>query len=621
MCGICGIIQNNSSVEKKQLSTMLSFLNERGPDSKNIYLNQNIGLGHTRLSIIDLDKRSNQPMIGSNKSTIVFNGEIYNFKAIKKELEKEGVLFKTDSDTETILEAYQYWGIEKTLEKLDGMFAFAIYNPSSNKLILARDRFGKKPLYYLFNKTSFYFSSDIRSIWATKKNELTIDWESIDYYFSELTMPQPSTIWKEVKQLKHAHYAIVDISSHTFNTQQYWKLPKASSLEVGKEEIINETEILLQKAINKRLISDVPLGFFLSGGIDSGLIVALAAQANSKPIKTFTVSVDNTIMDERKDAEIVAKRYNTDHHNIHVTADLIKNITSLAQYTGEPFADSSLIPTYLITKAIKEQVTVAISGDGGDELFGGYTDYGLAYRTDIFNEKWSNFIFKTPAIWTDKLISRVKKRENLGAFQHYTNLKKGSRLSRQMSYDNLEKISLYKNESLIKAAKFTEEYWKQIWDSNKSKNLSDNIMRASLETRLLNDYLVKIDRASMINSVEVRSPFLDQELAEFAFSIDYKHKFTQNQNKSILRELAQKYLGNQSSTKQKTGFGIPIHEWLKAELKPWRDELINQFLKRNILHENVVHKLVNEFDAHKNEHTFKIWSIICLELWFQEFYD
>lgn len=621
MCGICGIIQSNTNVEKKQLSTMLSFLNERGPDSKNIYVNQKIGLGHTRLSIIDLDKRSNQPLIGANKNVIVFNGEIYNFLKLKKELEKDGILFNTKSDTEVILEAYQFWGLEKTLEKLDGMFSFCIYNPTKNEIVLARDRFGKKPLYYLQTNNSFYFSSDIRSIWATNKNELTIDWESIDYFFSELSMPQPRTIWKEIRQLNPAHYATLDLDSYSFKSCKYWKLPEPSRIELGNEETIDTTEALLQKAINKRLISDVPLGFFLSGGIDSGLIVAMAARASSKPIKTFTISVDHAKMDESKDAERVAKRFETEHYNIHVTADLIENLISLIKYTGEPFADSSLIPTYLITKAIKEQVTVAISGDGGDELYGGYSDYGLAYRTDIFNDRWKNSLIKSSLIWGDKILSRITKRENLGSYQQYDNIKEGNRLFRQMSYAKEDKVKLYKNKSLIQSTGFTEKYWEQIWHSNKHHSLSESLMRSSLKTRLLNDYLVKIDRASMLNSVEVRSPFLDKELAEFAFSIDFKRKFNKNENKYILRQLANKYLGVQSSSKPKTGFGIPIQEWLKNELKPWRDELINNFCKRNILNETEIHNLVEEFDRNRNEHTHKIWSIVCLELWFQHFYD
>lgn len=621
MCGICGMVERNIDIEKKQLSTMLGFLNERGPDNQNIYINQKVGLGHSRLSIIDLDKRSNQPFSSSNKNIIVYNGEIYNFIKVKIELEKNGISFKTASDTEVILEAYQFWGIEKTLEKLDGMFAFCIYDPTINMVLFARDRFGKKPLYYYHTKNSFYFSSDIRSIWSSNKNNLSIDWQSIDYYFSELSMPQPNTIWKEVKQLKPSHYAILNIGKHTLKSYQYWRLPKPNSLELNKKEINNRTEFLLEKAIKKRLISDVPLGFFLSGGIDSGLIVAMAAQANSKPIKTFTVSFDNSKMDESKDAERVAEQYGTEHHNIHITADLIEDIDSLIKYTGEPFADSSLLPTFLITKAIKEHVTVAISGDGGDELFGGYNDFGLAYRTDIFNARWSDSIIKTPIIWGDKIISRVTNRENFGSYKHYSESKGGNHLFRQMGYNNLDKKVLYKKKELNQSIGFTESYWKSIWNKNENISISESLMRSSLETRLLNDYLVKIDRGSMINSIEIRSPFLDKELTEFAFSIDFKHKFSNSENKHILRNLAGKYLGTTTRTKQKTGFGIPLHDWLRQELKPWRDELINSFCTRNILNENEISTLVKEFDTKRVGHTHRIWSIICLELWFQNFYD
>ncbi len=623
MCGICGILKSRGNINNAELPEMLGYLQERGPDHDDIYIDsgKRIGLGHSRLSIIDLDTRSNQPYRGSKNNVITFNGEIYNFKEIKRELELNGVIFKTLSDTEVILEAYQYWGIEETLNRIDGMFAFAIYNPTDQIVILARDRFGKKPFYYYKSDNSFYFSSDIRSIWSLKKNKLTIDWNSVDYYLTELSMPQPNTIWKEVKQLKPAHYTKFNLETFTFTTYPYWELPNENQLNLNIEETIEKTEVLLQKAIDKRLISDVPLGFFLSGGIDSSLVVAMAAQANSKPIKTFTISVDNAKMDESKDAERVAKRFNTEHYNIHVTADIIKNITSLIKYTGEPFADSSLIPTYLITKAIKQQVTVAISGDGGDELFGGYNDYGLAYRTDLFNKTWQNSSFNTPIIWADKLLSKVKKRENLGSYEHYNSLKDGVRLFRGMGFHPNKKSDLYEKQLLKESEGFTENYFKTIWDRYANKSLTDSLMRASMDTRLLNDYLVKIDRGSMINSVEVRSPFLDKELAEFAFSIDYKNKFSQTENKIVLRQLAQKHLGKYVSTKQKSGFGVPMHEWLRNELKPWRDELIHRFMKRKILNKEFIYNLVNQFDNNNNEHTNKIWSIICLELWFQNFYD
>jgi asparagine synthase (glutamine-hydrolysing) len=621
MCGICGIIQHNKNVEKRKITDMLGFLVERGPDNQSVYLDKKVGLGHSRLSIIDLDNRSNQPFISSQKNIIVYNGEIYNFKNIKIELEKEGILFHTTSDTEVVLEAYQYWGLESTLNKIDGMFAFCIYNPSSNELLLARDRLGKKPLYYYHSNESFYFSSDIRSIWSSNKTKLTIDWESIDYYFSELSVPQPKSIWNEINQLKPAHYARYNLENNEFSHHRYWKLPKESQLDLSKDETVKKTELLLQQAINKRMISDVPLGFFLSGGIDSGLIVALAAQANSEPIKTYTISVDDSKMDESKYAEKVAQRFGTDHHNIHVTYNLIENIVSLIKYNGEPFADSSLIPTFLITQAIKDNVSVAISGDGGDELFGGYKDYGLAFRTDIFNTKWGNSAIRKPIIWGDKIISRLTQRENYGSYNQYGEINNGNRLARQMSYNSIEKKKLYESVEISQSLGFTEKYWEEIWNNNKCDSLSENLMRSSLDTRLLNDYLVKIDRGSMINSVEVRSPFLDRELTEFAFSMNYKNKFTKDSDKIILRQLANKHLGSPSSVKPKTGFEIPIHNWLRNELKPWRNELINNFLDRKITSKKLVNELVNEFDENKNEHTFKIWSLICLELWFQHFYD
>jgi asparagine synthase (glutamine-hydrolysing) len=622
MCGICGIVNRKELVEQEQMIKMLSFLHERGPDNEGVYIQDHIGIGHTRLSIIDLSPDANQPMFNDNKSIIIsFNGEIYNFHLIRTKLEKTGIKLTTNSDTEVILKAYEQWGIELTLDQLDGMFAIAIYDKRKDQLYLARDRFGKKPVYYYFTDSTFSFSSNIKSIWANHKNSLTIDWESVDYYLTELSVPQPKSIWKEIRQIKPAHYAVLEINDFKFSERRYWNLPKTPRQSLDHNETQIEVTRLLTKAISKRQISDVPLGFFLSGGIDSGLITAIASQNSSNPIKTLTVSLDDTTYDESSEAELIANKYSTDHNTIHISSDISDTIDDLIEYMGEPFADSSLIPSFLITKVASEDMTVMISGDGGDEIFGGYDDYHLAFRAEVFAKNITSKFLRNPVIVLDKALSRISKRENLGSLEHYSQLAGDERLLRKMSFLPSDKDELYLNSELKTASKFTADYLGTIWQRNLDSNQVRTLLKSSLETRLLNDYLVKIDRASMRNSIEIRCPFLDKDLAEFAFATNTDMMFSKTAGKKILRNLAESYLGESSASRAKTGFRIPLHTWLRTDLKSWRNDLILSFANRNILNHKFINDIIYEFDKMYDGHTNKIWAIICLELWFQKFID
>jgi len=621
MCGICGIINfNGINPDEKSLSIMLQRLQRRGPDFQASWIEEGIAFGHARLSIIDLSEGGNQPMQSlSSRTVIVFNGEIYNFQEVKQELIGAGYKFRSQSDTEVLLNGYEYWGIKTLLEKIDGMFVFALYDRFEKKTFLARDRTGKKPLYYYSDTTQFIFSSDIRGIRNLVGDKLHIDFESLDYYFIELSVPQPKTIWQEIKQLEPA--TLLGIAQQTGKQQyeHYWRLKVGTWQKKPLGAILEETEALLAAAVRKRRVSDVPIGCFLSGGVDSGLVTALLAQQSNEKINTFTIGLSYEAMNEMPDARIVAERYGSNHHEIVLEANVLNILPQLIEYLGEPFADSSLIPSHYVCQAIGTHIKVALSGDGGDELFGGYNDYGLAYRSYAFAQKYPQALPRKVQVLVDKVYGRlIGKKENAGAYSDYLSWSGAKRMYRQMGFWETEQ--LYSPEFKAAKAGFGQQWLQNCWDAYPDAALPDQLMAASLQTRLLNDYLVKVDRASMYNSLEVRSPFLDTDLLQFAFSIPPEQKFHQNSNKYILKTIAKKYVDVNIETRPKRGFGIPVHDWLKKDMKIWAQHIIFDGLLKNNNYFNPIYiqKIWDEHQAGTHNHVNRLWALICLGLWFEE---
>lgn len=625
MCGIGGYISKSREYKGEAfLAACDESMCQRGPDQHGRLVEGNIGLVHRRLSIIDLSESGRQPMTDiSGRLSITYNGEIYNYRELKVELLQKGCHFRSGSDTEVILQGYLIWGFKGLLERLEGMFAFAIYDRQEQILCFARDQFGKKPLYYYQDDTCFLFASDIRPIHKEVKQRLTLDLETIDYYLSELTSPQPHTIWKEIKQLPPAGYLVISLTDFGLIAGTYWKLPRNEPMAVSLEDAVQQTESLLTKAILKRTVADVPVGCFLSGGIDSGLVVSLLATYSSEKVRTFSVGFDGE-NNELPDARIVAERYQTDHHEIIITPSIIDDLPKLLQYVGEPFADSSLLPSYYVCKAMGGQLKVVLSGDGGDELFGGYSQYFLAYKTD-------RFLANHPAGWSawlsaqaDKLIARAKgKNENAGAYLHYARLSGAERLFRQMGFTEAEKQNLYKADAKPKVPSFFSSWSNHCWEENQSNSLTSTIMEASLHTRLLNDYLVKVDRASMINSLEVRSPFLDKELAAFAFSLPDEWKFSGAIPKYILKKLASRYFDPAVFTKPKRGFGFPLEKWLHKDFQRRLQELTDPgapLYKMGLFDQKTVGHFVDQFYHGTPGLGHRIWALLCMDEWSKLFY-
>lgn len=625
MCGIAGIINfNKESIHQSELRKMNTFLKERGPDAEGYWYGTQVGLAHKRLSIVDLSPLGKQPMEDIHQQCVItFNGEIYNFKNLKKELEKSGAKFRSDSDTEVILEGYLHWGIEALLSRLAGMFAFVLFDKRKQVAYACRDRFGQKPLYYFIDRVKFRFSSNIKSITSTEEN-LTLDKESIDYYLTELSVPQPKTIWKEVQQVKPAHFLTIDLKNKKVKQLSYWQINYQQKRQLSLQAAENLVEESLTKAVVRRIHGDVPIGTFLSGGVDSGLVTALLAKNSTDPIKTFTVGFGYAGYDESSEARALAERYQTDHTEIRVEAkDLIAVIERLIDYNGEPFADSSLIPSFYICQAISDQVKVALSGDGGDEFFGGYFNYADAYQADQYNLATADAspFGRKMTLFSNKVKHRMGlSRENLGNAATYANFTGARRLYREMGFSENEKKQLYTKRFNSAVHNYSYNYLQAIWNQCNKVSITDNLLEASLQTRLLNDYLVKVDRASMINSLEVRSPFLDHNLAEISAQIPSEYHLHNGVTKFLTKQLAKKYIDKDILNRPKKGFSIPLKEWLNNDL----NELVKDTFQANklgelgIVNNSFVNQLLSAHEAGEKDYTNKIWAIFCLEKWLEK---
>lgn len=617
MCGIAGIINFRNGAEN-QIGQMLLQLGRRGPDHQAIWSDRRVILGHTRLSILDVTNAANQPMRYLD-NVITYNGEVYNFQELKKDLQLAGYRFETGSDTEVLLKGYHYWGLQNMLQKLEGMFAFCLYDQKKSIVYLCRDRFGKKPLYVSRRGMSIYFASEIsalRQIGLGKE----IDLQALDYYLTELAVPQPRSIFSKIEQIPPATCRTLPLKDlDTYFDKRYYIPQVNRGASIPEEELLLQLEGQLSKAILQRTIADVPIGAFLSGGVDSGLIVALLAERSSHPVKTFSVGFDEESHNELPLAKIVAEKYRTEHTEIRLlSSDLPNILEATLAYVAEPFADPSILPTAMVSKAISKSVKVALSGDGGDEVFGGYGEFLTAYNADVFLEKYSPFA-RQIKVFQNKLNNKLHLRNTQASlYNSYLNMNAAGRLNRYQGFDLSMKHRLYSSES-SQALGWGETYMNQLWNKvNPNVKLMDHLFLTMLPTRLLNNYLVKVDRASMMHSLEVRSPFLDHNLLDFAFHIEASQLSNGGKTtKYLLKKLVQKKYDPEIMTRQKKGFEIPLAAWLKADLKEMVCDLLNAdaVKRRGFFKPTEVQRYLSEHLSEKKDHSYRIWSLLCLELW------
>jgi asparagine synthase (glutamine-hydrolysing) len=563
MCGILGFL--GTGIARGSFEAKLERLRHRGPDGAGIWEDpgRDVRLGHRRLAIIDLSPTGAQPMEDcTGRWVIVFNGEIYNFQDLRPELERLGSRFRGSSDTEVLLEAYKRWG-ESLLQRLNGMFAFAIYDKGTPQvpptLFLARDRAGKKPLYYVHSGTSFRFASELKAL----DHDGGLDLRALNHYLALGCYPGELCFQEGVRKLLPGHAAIFSPLSGQWKEWTWWTLPdRPAPLDADPEALTDELATLLTDSVRLRLISDVPVGVFLSGGLDSSLVTAAAAQVSSKPVKTFTIRVPSMGFDESPYARIVANHFGTEHHELVADAANVSVLEDMAEFLDEPLADSSLIPTFLVSRLTRRQVTVALGGDGGDELFGGYPHVLRAMRGAQFLGWVPFLIWQSAGRVVEHLPVGLKGRNRVLSWRE------GPRMERAWGtpfFDQVTRQTILTLDALAELGpRLGAPELEQSAILASDQDPVRSICRLDFTSTLADDFLVKIDRASMMNSLEVRAPFLDARLVEFAFcKVPSAWKCDGRETRRLERRLAQRWLPASLDLKRKQGFSIPLGDWFR----------------------------------------------------------
>ncbi|MCK4540250.1 asparagine synthase (glutamine-hydrolyzing) [Candidatus Parcubacteria bacterium] len=614
MCGIAGKLNlKNQPVEKTDILSMMNEIKHRGPDDEGIYLNNNIGLGHRRLSVIDLSKNGQQPMTDeSKKFWITYNGEIYNFLELKKELQKDGVKFKSNTDTEVIIYLYKKHGAD-CLKFLRGMFAFAIWDNEKKELFLARDRVGKKPLKYYLDDNVLIFSSELKAILKNKEVKKEIDWQAIDEFLTFKYVPAPRTGFKNIYKLPPAHYMVVKANGEKI-LKQYWDLDYSDKLKLSENEWQEKITNKLREAVSDRLISDVPLGAHLSGGIDSGLIVALMAESQNHPIRTFSIGFKEKKYNELNYARLVAKRYNTDHQEFIIEPRALEILPKLAFHYEEPYADASMIPSWYLSEITKKHVTVALNGDGGDEVFAGYNRYLSAQ----LYFKLKKLPFKKLSAHFNYLIYKATGNDIFYKASRQLNANYNSLADFYLSviqyFSEKEKKQL--SEKFLNL-KISNSYQEKI----NNYNWLDQLLYISVKTHLPDDLLVKTDIASMAHGLEVRSPFLDQELMELSAKMPANLKINGYNKKYILKKIAEKYLPRECVYRPKQGFSVPLDYWFRGGLNDYLEKnILNKNFLEHDFNKNFILKLLNSHKSGKARNENQLFTLLMLSLWLKRWF-
>jgi asparagine synthase (glutamine-hydrolysing) len=627
MCGITGIINSGSRpLEREILERMNRCIEHRGPDDDGFYINENVGLAMRRLSIIDL-AHGKQPIHNQDRTKwIVYNGEVYNYQELREDLDKRGHKFYTNSDTEAIVHLYDEYGAD-CVQYLRGMFAFAIWDETDKSLFIARDRVGKKPLLYSHQANGdLIFGSEFQALLAHPSVSREVDFEAIDNYLSYLCVPAPQTAYQQIRKLEPAHW--LRWKDGQIETQRYWLPDFSKKIKISEREAEEETLRLLRESTRMRMISEVPLGAFLSGGVDSSTVVALMAQESEKPVKTFSIGFEEQDFSELKYAKRVAEHVGAEYHEFIVKPDALEVLPILVEHYGEPYSDSSAIPTYYVSKETRKFVTVALNGDGGDESFGGYERYAAmkiaelyrrfpASARKLFIEKPINLIptseFKRSRVRDAKRFVQAANLSTTERYFHWMSTFKSAAKKELYTKDFAETVSA-QNSSV-----FLDKWFAK---ANGSGSL-DAILLTDQMTYLPNDLLVKVDIASMANSLEARSPLLDHKVIEFAASLPEKLKMQRFETKYLLKKVAAKLVPPEVIYRRKMGFGVPIGNWFRGEMKSFVREVLlsEKSLNRGILKREIVERYVSEHTEAKRDHAYQIWTLLMLELWFQRFID
>ena len=628
MCGITGVVYTDRShpIDRDLVRRLTATLSHRGPDADGYFFGEGAALGHRRLSIIDLST-GDQPIYNEDGSkVVVFNGEIYNFQALRSELEGYGHHFSTASDTEVILHAWEQYG-DDFVGRLRGMFALAVWDLRRRRLLLARDRVGKKPLYYAHDAERLLFGSELKAVVADPSVKRAISLEAVDEYLTFGAVPAPRTIYQQVHQLPPAHYLVWEAGRA--RTVEYWDVTYSRAPARSAEDWLEEFESIMDEAVRLRLISDVPLGAFLSGGVDSTAVVAAMSAASDRPVATTTVTFGERAFDEAPHARAVARALGTDHQEIVVAPRALDILPTLVWHLDEPFADSSAIPTYYVARAARQRVTVALSGDGGDEVFAGYEwRYGLNLLEDRIRRRIPGVIRRNgigplAAIWpkADRLPRPLRWKHMLRNLSLEPEAAYFHDMSRFTPAEKLDLFTPGLRRSLHEHDPFVA--FRAHFDRVRGADHLNRLLYVDLKTWLANDILVKVDRMAMASSLEVRSPLLDHHVIEFAAKLPPDLKFRNGTAKYLLKRYAERRAPASVIHRPKQGFSIPLADWLRTDLRPLGEDMLlsDRALGRGYFRPEMVHAMWRRHQERSRDHSRHLWALMVLELWHRLFVD
>jgi len=627
MCGIVGIVNSGGrAVDRGILEKMNAAIIHRGPDDDGFYIKENVGLAMRRLSIIDLAS-GKQPIHNRDQTKwIVFNGEIYNYQELRADLEKRGHTFYTNSDTEAIIHLYDEFGAD-CLQHLRGMFAFAIWDEVEKSLFIARDRVGKKPLLYSHQPNgNLIFGSEFMALLAHPEISREVNPSAIDAYMTYLCVPAPLTAYTQIRKLEPAHWLLW--KNGEIKTQRYWLPDFSKKIKISEEEAIEETTRIVRESVKLRMISEVPLGAFLSGGVDSSIVVALMAQLSDKPVKTFSIGFDEQDYSELKYAKKVAEHVGAEYNEFIVRPNALEILPTLVEHYGEPYADSSAIPTYYVAHETRKFVTVALNGDGGDESFAGYERHTAMHLAETYGSiprVIRKFLENLPI---GLLPGSEKKRSRIYAikkFFRFASLPKNERYLRWVStFTKEDKGELYsKDFSEAVSANDASTFLDRWLSGNEDIGILNATLLTDQMTYLPNDLLVKMDIATMANSLEARAPFLDHKVIEFAATLPEKLKMRPFETKSLLKKVAARLVPKEVIYRKKMGFRVPVRNWLRGEMKEFVSDILlsEKCLNRGIVKPEAINTYLEEHLEMRHDHGRQLWTLLMLELWFNRFID
>lgn len=599
----------------ERIARAANLMVHRGPDDSGAYTDSHAALGFRRLAIIDLSPAGHQPMVSEDANTVlVFNGEIYNYLELRKELEPKFPFF-SHSDSEALLNGYRAWGWEELLGRIDGMFAFAIWDKRERRVHIARDRAGKKPLFYAQTGGRLLFASTLNSILELHHAKPAIDPQAIDAYLVYQAVPAPMTVFQGIQQLPPAHQLTFDGDTEKLRIQRYWDFSYTPKLKLSENDLLDELDGRIRVAVRQRLMSDVKLGAFLSGGVDSSLVVALMAQELKQPVESVVIGFADPVFDERRHARAAAQHLNVHLHEHELPVDALDTLPEIIWHYGQPFADPSMVPTYYVSKYARQHVTVVLNGDGGDELFGGYSRPVVARAAAHYKRMVPGAVRRTFGNWlSDTQTPR---------------LRKASLLARAGQYDSYEGFLYERGFEKYRETMYTDsfraatssiaprEYYRAVWEEEGSSDDVDRVLRLDFKTYLPDQLLVKMDVSTMAHSVEARSPLLAKDLIEFSARIPASLRLRGFNTKYLLKKIAARYVPPEIVYRKKRGFVMPISAWLRGELAGSMRGVLESrsFAERNWIRPEAVRRMIGEHTTQQRNWSEQLWTLFVLELW------